>query len=77
MVFRQVFFLFCSASGDGRGFGAPPPGSTLQDVSMMEKAVEHSRDGRDIAQEFAPVFHGAIGGQQGAGTFVAAHDDLQ
>ena len=43
----------------------------------MEQAIEHGGDGGAVAEQFAPVFDGAVGSQQGAGALVAAHDDLQ
>ena len=43
----------------------------------MEEAVEHGCNRRHIAQQFSPVFDGAIGSQQRTGPLVAAHDDLQ
>src|SRR5579862_547101 len=58
-------------------FGAPAPRTALEQMAMVEQPVEHSGDGGRVAQQFAPVFDGAIGGQHSAGAFVAAHDDLQ
>ena len=46
-------------------------------MSVVEQAVEHGADRGRVAQPFSPVFHRSIGGQHGAGAFVAAHDDLQ
>lgn len=44
---------------------------------MVEEAVEHGADGGYVAQQFAPVFDGAVGSGQGARALVAAHDDFQ
>ena len=44
---------------------------------MVKETIEHGADCGGIAQQFAPVFHRAVGGQHGAGSLVAAHDDLQ
>ena len=41
---------------------------------MVEQAVEHGGDGGAVAEQFSPVFHRAVGSQQGAGAFVATHD---
>ena len=46
-------------------------------MAVMQHAIEHRGDRGHIAQQFAPVFHGTVGGQHGAGALVAAHDDLQ
>ena len=43
----------------------------------MQQAVKHGADGGDIAQQFAPVLHRTIGGEQRAEAFVTAHDDFQ
>ena len=44
---------------------------------MVEEAVEHGADGGRIAEQLAPVFHGAVRGHQRAGPFVAPHNNLQ
>jgi hypothetical protein len=41
----------------------------------MEKAVEHSANGRRIPQQLTPVFHRSIRSHQSTGAFVAAHAD--
>ncbi len=46
-------------------------------MTMMQQAVEHGADGGGITEQAAPVFYRAIGSQQGAAAFVAAHDDFQ
>ena len=61
----------------GDGLGAPASGATLQDVSVMQKAVEHGADSSNVAKQFAPVFDGTIGRQQSAETLVAAHNDFE
>ena len=43
----------------------------------MQQAIEHRGDSGAVAQQFSPVFHGAVGGHQCAGASVAAHDGLQ
>ena len=58
-------------------FRSPAAWSAFQDMSVMEKSVEHGGDGRGVAQEFAPIFDRSVRRQQGAGAFVAAHDDFQ
>ena len=40
--------------------GAPAARPTGQDVGMVEQPIEQRRDGGGVAQELAPVFHGAI-----------------
>lgn len=47
------------------------------DVGAGEEAVEDGAGGGHIAEEFAPVFDGAVGGHEGGAGFVAAEDDLQ
>ena len=44
---------------------------------MVEEPIEQRRDGSGVAEELAPVFHGAIRGDQRRRFFVAAHDDLE
>src|SRR5260370_37591114 len=43
----------------------------------MQQAIQHGGDSGAVDQKFSPVVYGAVGGQQCASTFVAAHDDLQ
>ena len=40
----------------------------------MKKPVQHGGDSGRIAQKFAPIVDGPVGGQHRAGAFVAAHD---
>ena len=44
---------------------------------MMEEAIEHSGDGRTVSQQFAPVLHRSVGGEQSTGALIASHHDLQ
>ena len=44
---------------------------------MVEEAIEHRGDGRGVAEQPAPVVHGAVGRDEGAGALVAAHDELE
>src|SRR5579875_2641359 len=48
------------------GLGAPTARAALEQVTVVEEAVEHGRDGGGIAQQFAPVVHWTVGSQQGA-----------
>ncbi len=58
-------------------YSSPAPRTAFQHVPVVQQAVEHGAHGCRVAQQFAPVFHRAVGGQHGAGTFVAAHDDFE
>src|SRR5262249_37517935 len=60
-----------------RGLGAPASRAALEQVAVVEQAIQHGTHGGDIAQQFAPVLDRAVGSQQRAETFVAAHDNLQ
>jgi len=66
-----------TSSGRGGGLGAPTARAALEQVPVVEQAVQHGAHGGGIAEQFAPVLDRAVGGQQRAGPFVAAHDDLQ
>lgn len=57
--------------------GSPTSGAALENMSVMEKAVQHRADRGRIAHQLSPVFDWAVGGQQSAGPLVASHDDLQ
>jgi hypothetical protein len=59
------------------GFGAPTTWSTFENVPVMQQAIQHGGNSGAVAEQFAPVFYGSVGGQQCARAFVAAHDDLQ
>ena len=43
----------------------------------MQQAIEYGTNGRDIAEQLAPILDRTVGSQQRAASFVAAHDDLQ
>ena len=43
----------------------------------MEESVEDGAHGRDIADEFAPVFDGAVACHNRGAEFIAAHNDLE
>ncbi len=43
-------------------FCSPAPRPAFEDMAMMEEAVEHSGDGRAVAEQFSPVLHRAVGG---------------
>ena len=49
----------------------------LDDLGMMEEAVEDGGSGGDVSEEFAPLFDGAVGGHEGGAHFVTTHDDLE
>jgi len=59
----EIGALSWLAGDTGSGLGAPTARSALEHVAMMEKPVEHATDGSNVAQQFAPVFYGAIGRQ--------------
>jgi len=46
-------------------------------MAVVEKAVEHSGDGRAVAEESSPVLNRAVRSYQRARAFVTAHDNLQ
>jgi hypothetical protein len=56
---------------------SPATRSALEDVAVVEEAVEHGGDGGGVAKELAPVLDGPVLGEDRAGTFVAAHDELE
>ena len=43
----------------------------------MKQAVEDRAGGRHVAEQFAPLFDGSIGGHHGGTVLVTAHDDFQ
>lgn len=49
----------------------------LDDLGVMEEAVEDGGSGGDVSKEFAPLFDGAVGGHKSGAHFVTAHDDLE
>lgn len=49
----------------------------LDDVGVVQEAVEDGGGGGDVADEFAPLFDGSVGGHECGPVLVAAHDDLE
>src|SRR5947208_3451762 len=70
---RDEIVLLCRLLRKQVCFCAPASGTALEYVSVVKQAVKHGSDGRTVSQQLAPVFHGAVGGQKGAGTFIASH----
>jgi hypothetical protein len=47
------------------------------DLGVVQEAVEDRPSGGVVAQDLAPVFDRAIGGEHGGADFVAASEDFQ
>jgi len=58
-------------------FGAPTARAALENMSVMEQAVQHGGDGGTIAEQLAPVVDWSVRCDQRARPLIAAHDDLQ
>src|SRR5271155_5524909 len=69
--------LFSLAFSWTAGFGSPAARAALEQMSVVQKSIEHGGDGGAIAQQLSPVLDGSVRGQQRAGSFVTAHDDFQ
>ena len=59
------------------GLGAPAPWTALEHVTVVQQPIEHCADSGHIAEKLAPVLDWAVGCEQSAEAFVAAHDDFQ
>src|SRR5690606_15891448 len=57
--------------------GAPASGAALEHVSVVEQSGEEGAGGGVVAEDLAPVLDRAVGGEDGRGTLVAAHDDFE
>ena len=44
------------------GFGSPAARAALENVAVMQQAVEHGGDGSAVAEQLAPVVHGSVRG---------------
>jgi hypothetical protein len=49
----------------------------LDDLGVLEDAVEDGGGGRNVADQLAPVFQWAVGGHHRGADFVTPHDDLE
>ena len=49
----------------------------LDDMGVVDEAIQDGCGRGDIAYEFPPFFQGAVGGHERGLRFVAAHDDLK
>src|SRR5881628_494357 len=56
---------------------APAPRPAAQDVGVVEEAIEERADGRDIAEQFAPVLHRPVRDEQRAHPLVAPLNQLE
>src|SRR5260370_28482923 len=71
-----VLSLRCRGSvrgsyGDCGDLGAPTARTALEHMPVMEQTIEHGRDRRHVAQQFAPIFDPTVGSEQRAGALVA------
>ena len=73
----MVLVMAFPAPAVGLRLGPPAPRSAFEDVAMVQEAVQHGGDGRDVAEQFSAVLDGTVGSHQGAGALIAAHNDLQ
>ncbi len=46
-------------------------------MPVVKQAVKHRTHGGKIAEQFAPVLDRPVRRQEGAATFLSAHDDLK
>ena len=53
------------------------PSVDRDQLGVMERAIEDGAGGRHIAQKFAPLFDGPVGGRHGGSVFISAHNDFQ
>ena len=56
---------------------APAARPAGQDVGVVEEPIQERGDGGRVAEELSPVLDWTIRSDQGGGSFVAPHDDLQ
>ena len=73
---KSLFIVISALSQREFRLCAPAAWAKLQDMPLMEQAIEHGCDRGCIPQQFAPVFDRPIGGHERAGALVAPHDDL-
>ena len=49
----------------------------LDEFGILQEAIQNGRCGRNVSDQFAPVFQRSVTGHHGAAEFVATHDDLE
>ena len=49
----------------------------LDEFGVLQEAIQNGRCGRNVSDEFAPVFQRPVAGHHGATEFVATHDDFE
>jgi hypothetical protein len=59
------------------GLGSPAARAAFENVSVVQKTIQHGGDGGTITEQLPPVFHGSVRGNQRAGSLVASHDNFQ
>ena len=57
--------------------GSPASRATLEDMAMVQQPIEDCGDGRCVSKDFAPIIDRPIGSEEGAGAFVATHDEFE
>ncbi len=58
-------------------FDPVTPAGNVDDLRVMQEAIQDGGGGRNIADEFAPFLDGPVGGHHGGAFLVATHDDLE
>ena len=56
---------------------APAARAECEHVRVVEQPVQQRGHGRGVAEEFAPVAHGAFGREDDRRAFIPAHDELE
>jgi hypothetical protein len=59
------------------GLGSPAARAAFENVSVVQKTIQHGGDGGTIAEQLSPVFNGSVRCNQRARSLVASHDDFQ
>jgi hypothetical protein len=48
------------AFSDTAGLGSPAAWAAFENVSVMQKSIQHGGDGCTIAEQLSPVFNGSV-----------------
>ena len=46
-------------------------------MTVVQETIEHGGNGRGVPEQSPPVIDGPVRGDEGAGAFVASHDEFE
>jgi hypothetical protein len=59
-LFLLLSLVLSLALSQTASFGSPTARAAFENVSVVQKTIQHGGDGGTIAEQLSPVFHGPV-----------------